>query len=43
MWMTDLGPSHVDRYEGKDCDDADANEEEGASQADDGSTQNAEH
>jgi hypothetical protein len=40
MWRTDLRPSDVDRYEGKDGDDADADEEEEASQANDGSTQN---
>ena len=32
----------MDRYEGEDADDADADEEEEASQADDGSTQNVE-
>ena len=42
MGRTDLEPSDVDRYEGKDGDDADADEEEEASQADDGSTQNVE-
>jgi hypothetical protein len=42
MWRTDLGPSVVDRYEGEDGDDVDADEEEEASQADDGSTQNVE-
>jgi hypothetical protein len=42
MWRTDLGPSDVDRYEGEDGDDADADEEEEASQPDDGSTQNVE-
>jgi hypothetical protein len=42
MWRTDLGPSDVDGYKGEDGDDADANEEEEASQADDGSTQNVE-
>jgi len=36
MWMTDLGPSDVDGYEGEDGDNADADEEEEASQADDG-------
>ena len=41
MWRIDQGPSDVDRYEGEDGDDADADEEE-ASQADDGSTQNVE-
>jgi hypothetical protein len=40
MWRTDLGPSDVDGYEGEDGDDADVDEEEAASQADDGSTQN---
>ena len=38
----DLGTSDVDRYEGKDGDDADADEEEEASQADDRSTQGME-
>jgi len=40
----DLGTSDVDGYEGQDGDDADAdaNEEDEASQADDGSTQNVE-
>jgi hypothetical protein len=42
MWRTDLGPSDVNGYEGEDGDDADADEEEAASQADDGSTQNVE-
>ena len=42
MWRTDLGPSDVDGYEGEDGDDADVYEEEEASQADDGSTQNVE-
>ena len=44
MLRTDLGPSDVDGYEGKDCDDADthAHDEEVASQVDDGSTQNVE-
>jgi hypothetical protein len=44
MWRTDLGPSDVDAYEGEDGDDADANadEEEEASQANDGSTHNVE-
>jgi hypothetical protein len=44
MWRTDLGPSDVDGYEGKDSDDADgdADEEEEASQVDDGSTPNVE-
>jgi len=36
----DLGTSDVDWYEGKDGDDAYVDEEEEASQADDGSTQN---
>jgi len=42
--MFDLGTSDVDGYEGEDSDDADANadEEEEAWQADDGSTQNVE-
>jgi len=43
MGRTDLGPSDVDGYEGEDGNYADANEEEEASQADDGSTQNVEH
>jgi len=38
----DLGTCDVDGYEGKDGDDVDADEEEEASQADDGSTQNVE-
>jgi len=38
----DLGTSDVDGYEGNDGDDADADEEEEASLADDGSTQNVE-
>jgi len=38
----DLGTSHGDGYEGDDCEDADADEEEEASQADDGSRQNLE-
>jgi hypothetical protein len=38
----DLGTSDVDGYEGEDGVDADADEEEEASQADDGSTQNEE-
>ena len=42
MWRTDLAPSDVDGYEGEDGHDADADEEEKASQADDGSTQNLE-
>jgi hypothetical protein len=42
MWRTDLEPSDVDGYEGEAGDDADADEEEEASQADDGSTQNVE-
>jgi hypothetical protein len=37
-----MGPSDVDVYEGEDGDDVDADEEEEASQADDGSTQNVE-
>ena len=40
--MFDLGTSNVDRYEGKDGHDADADVEEEALQADDGSTQNLE-
>jgi hypothetical protein len=35
-----LGTSDVNRYEGEEGDDADADEEEEASQADDGSMQN---
>jgi len=42
MWRTDLGPSDVDGYEREDGEDADADEEEEASQGDDGSTQNVE-
>jgi hypothetical protein len=42
MWRTDLGPSDVNGYESADGDDADADEEEEASQVDDGSTQNGE-
>ena len=42
MWRTDLGPSDVDGYDGEDGGDADADEEEEALQADDGSTQNVE-
>ena len=42
MWRTDLGRSDVDGYKGEDGDDADVDEEEEASQADDGSTQNVE-
>jgi hypothetical protein len=42
MWRNDLGPSDFDRYEGEDGHDVDADEEEEASQADDGSTQNVE-
>jgi len=42
MWRTDLGPSDVDGYQGEDGDDVDADEEEEASQANDGSTQNVE-
>ena len=38
----DLGTSDVDGYEGNDGNDADADEEEDASLADDGSTQNVE-
>jgi hypothetical protein len=38
----DLGTSDVDRYEGEDGDDADADQEEEASQPDDGSMQNVE-
>jgi len=40
--MIDLGPSDVNGYEGKNGDDADADEQEAASQANDGSTQNVE-
>jgi len=39
---TDLGTSDDDSYECEDGDDADMDEEEEASQADDGSTQNGE-
>jgi len=42
MWRTDMGTSDVDGYECDDGDDADTDEEEVASQADDGSTQNVE-
>jgi hypothetical protein len=42
IWRTDLEPSDVDGYEGEDGDNADADEEEEASQADDGSMQNVE-
>jgi hypothetical protein len=42
MWGTDLGPSNVDGYDGENGDIVDADEEEEASQADDGSTQNVE-
>jgi hypothetical protein len=38
----DLRTSDVDRYDGQDGDNADADEEEEALQADDGSTQNLE-
>jgi len=38
-----LAPCHVDRYEGKDGDNADADVEEEASQANDGSTQHVEN
>jgi len=40
--MFDQGTSDFGRYEGDDCDDADADEEDEASQADDGSMQNVE-
>jgi hypothetical protein len=42
MWRSDLGPSDVDGYEGEDGHNADVDEEEEASQADDRSTQNVE-
>jgi hypothetical protein len=42
MWRINLGPSDVDGYEGEDGNDADADEEEEASPANDGSTQNVE-
>jgi hypothetical protein len=42
MWRTYLGPSDVDGYEGEDGNNADADGEEEASHADDGSTQNVE-
>jgi hypothetical protein len=42
MWRPDLEPSDVDRYEGEDGDNADADVKEVASQADDGSMQNVE-
>ena len=38
----DMGTSDVDGHDGEDGDDAYADEEEEASQADDGSTQNVE-
>jgi len=38
----DQGTSDVDGYEGMDCNEEDADDEEGASQADGGSTQNVE-
>jgi hypothetical protein len=41
--MFDLGTTDVDGYEGEHGHNADADEEEEASQADDGSTQNVEH
>jgi hypothetical protein len=40
MWRTDLRPSDDNGYEGENGDDADADDEEEASQADDGTTQN---
>jgi hypothetical protein len=42
LWRTVLGPIDVDRYEGEDGDDADADEKEEASQAKNGSMQNVE-
>jgi hypothetical protein len=42
MWRTDLGSSDVYRYAGEDGENGDADEEEDASQSDDGSTQNVE-
>jgi hypothetical protein len=42
MWRTDLEPSDVDGNEAEDGDDADADEEQETSQADDGSKQNVE-
>jgi hypothetical protein len=42
IWRTDLGTSDDDGYECKDGDDADMDQEEEASQADDGATQNVE-
>jgi hypothetical protein len=42
LWRTNLRPSDVDGYEGEDVDNAAADEEEEASQADDGSMQNVE-
>jgi len=44
MWRTDQGPSHVNRYEGEDGDNAyaDVDEEEEASQVHDVSMQNVE-
>jgi hypothetical protein len=43
MCTTHLGPSDVERYENEDGDNADADEDEAGSQADDRSTQNVEH
>jgi hypothetical protein len=43
MWRTDLGPSDVDGNEGEAGNDAAADEEEDASQADDGSMHNVEN
>jgi len=42
LWRYDMGTSDVDGYEEDDGDEADADEEEEASLADDGSTQNVE-
>jgi len=40
MRRSDLGARDVDGYEGKDCDNADVDEEAQSLQADDGSSQN---
>jgi hypothetical protein len=42
MWRTDLGRSDVDGYEAEDGNNADADEEEEASQPNDGSTPDVE-
>jgi hypothetical protein len=43
MWITNLGTIDIDGYECKDGCDADTDQEEEPSQADDGSTQNGEN